>query len=224
MKRNIVIAVVTAAALVGGGTATALAVSGDDAPTTRAAENRAADDDGRDDDERDDERGRADAGDQDDDRDDRDDRDRDASSGDVTAADAIAAALKHTPGTAVSAELDDRVWEVDVLGRGDTWHSVRIDPGTGKVLDSSRDDEDDADEVRAALKGASVTAGEAAKAAAAKGTVVSVDLDDDDDRGWEAETRASGGDERDWRVDLGSGSVTTDRDDDGDDSDDSDDD
>ncbi|MFH9042669.1 PepSY domain-containing protein [Streptomyces sp. NPDC017966] len=216
MKRNIVIAVVTAAALVGGGTATALAVSGDDAPTTRATENRAADDDGRDDD-----RGRADADDQDDDGDDRDDSDdRDASSGDVTAADAIAAALKHTPGTAVSAELDDRVWEVDVLGGGDTWHSVRIDPGSGKVLGASKDDEDDADEVRAALKGASVTAGEAAKAAAAEGTVTSVDLDDDDDKGWEAETRASGGDERDWRVDPSSGSVTADRDDDGGDSDD----
>ncbi|NDZ92484.1 peptidase propeptide and YpeB domain protein, partial [Streptomyces sp. SID11726] len=37
MKRNIVIAVVTATALVGGATATALAVSGDDAPTTRQA-------------------------------------------------------------------------------------------------------------------------------------------------------------------------------------------
>lgn len=221
MKRNIVIAVVTAAALVGGGTATALAVSGDEAPTARTAENRAAGDDARGDDDRDDDRGRADA----DDRDGDDDA-RVVSSGGVTAADAIAAALKHTPGTAVSAGLDGdddggkAVWEVDVLGGGDTWHSVRVDPGTGKVLGASEDDEDDTDEVRAALKGASVTAGEAAKAAAAKGTVTSVDLDDDDDKGWEAETRASGGDERDWRIDSGSGSVTADRDDDGDDSDD----
>lgn len=219
MKRNIVIAVVTAAALVGGGTATALAVSGDDAPATRATESRAADDDGRDDD-----RGRAD----DDGRDDSDGDDaRVASSGEVTAADAVAAALEHTPGTAVSAELDDddddggkAVWEVDVLGGGDTRHSVRVDPGTGKVLGAREDDEDDTAEVRAALKGTSVTAEEAAKAAAAKGTVTSVDLDDDDDKGWEAETHASGGDERDWRVDLSSGSVTADRDDDGDDSDD----
>jgi uncharacterized membrane protein YkoI len=216
MKRNIVIAVVTAAALVGGGTATALAVSGDDDGGSAAVaqtETRAGDDDGRDDDDRDDDRG--------------DDRDGRAVSGDVTAADAIAAALKHTPGTAVSAELDDddddnggkAVWEVDVLGGGDTWHSVRVDPGSGKVLGASKDDEDDTAEVRAALKGTSVTAGEAAKAAAAEGTVVSVDLDDDD-RGWEAETRASGGDERDWRVDLGSGKVTADRGDDGGDSDD----
>ncbi|MEU4013321.1 PepSY domain-containing protein [Streptomyces pseudogriseolus] len=198
MKRNIVIAVVTAAALVGGGTATALAVSGDDddasTPVTRT----------------------------DDDRDDRDDRsddggddDRAAAPGHVTAADAVAAALRHTPGTAVSAELDDAVWEVDVLGKGDTWHSVRVDPDTGKVLGSSEDDEDDAAEVRAALKGTSVTAEDAAKAAAAKGTVVSVGLDDDgDDRGWEAETRASGGDERNWNVALTTASVTADRDDD----------
>ncbi|MFF5154680.1 PepSY domain-containing protein [Streptomyces sp. NPDC000348] len=230
MKRNIVIAVVTAAALVGGGTATALAVSGDDAPTTRVTEtaaDRAADDDGRDDDGRDDDgrdddRGRAGTGGQDDDSDDRDGDDdaRVAPSGGVTAAEAIAAALKHTPGTAVSAELDDSVWEVDVLGRGDDWHSVRVDPGSGKVLGASKDDEDDAAEVRAALKGASVTAEEAAKAAAAEGAVVSVELDDDDDRGWEAETRASSGDERDWRVGLSSGKVTADRGDDKGDSDD----
>ncbi|MGA5523031.1 PepSY domain-containing protein [Streptomyces pseudogriseolus] len=203
MKRNIVIAVVTAAALVGGGTATALAVSGDDddasTPVTRT------------DDDRDDRDDRSDDGGDDD----GDNGDRAAAPGDVTAADAVAAALRHTPGTAVSAELDDAHWEVDVLGKGDTWHSVRVDPDTGKVLGSSEDDEDDTAEVRAALKGTSVTAEDAAKAAAAKGTVVSVDLDDDgDDRGWEAETRASGGDERDWNVALTTASVTADRDDD----------
>ncbi|TQL20117.1 PepSY domain-containing protein [Streptomyces sp. SLBN-134] len=212
MKRNIVIAVVTAAALVGGGTATALAVSGDNdrGASVARAEARAGDDDGRDDDGRDEDR---------DDRDDRgedrsddrgDDRDDRAVSGDVTAAEALAAALKHTPGTAVAAELDDGAWEVDVLGDDDGWHSVRVDPGSGKVLGASADDEDDAREVRAALKGSSVTAGEAARAAAGKGVVTSVELDDDD-RGWEAETRASGGGERDWRVDLGSGKVTVDR-------------
>ncbi|MGW4020004.1 PepSY domain-containing protein [Streptomyces sp. NPDC005009] len=223
MKRNIVIAVVTAAALVGGGTATALAVSGggDGAAPVAQTESRAGDDDGRDDDRRDDgdrDDDDRDDGDRDDDR--GDDRDERAVSGDVTAADAIAAALKHTPGTAVSAELDDGSWEVDVLGGGDDWYSVRVDPGSGKVLGASEDDEDDAAEVRGALKGASVTAEEAAEAAAAKGTVTSVDLDDDDDKGWEAETRASSGGERDWRVDLSSGSVTADRDDDGGDSDD----
>ncbi|PNV32663.1 peptidase propeptide and YpeB domain protein [Streptomyces sp. DH-12] len=223
MKRNIVIAVVTAAALVGGGTATALAVAGDDdtASVTRTDDDRDERDD-RGEDRSDDRDDRAEGGSDDRDDDGDDDAARAAAPGEVTAAEAIAAALKHTPGTAVSAELDDGSWEIDVLGRGDTWHSVRIDPDSGKVLDAQKDDEDDAAEARAALKNATVTAEQAAKAAASKGTVVSVDLDDDgDDRGWEAETRASGGDERDWNVDPGTASVTADRgDDSGDDSDD----
>ncbi|MFI9468296.1 PepSY domain-containing protein [Streptomyces sp. NPDC052492] len=194
MKRNIVIAVVTAAALVGGGTATALAVAGDDDDSASVT---------RTDDDHDDRSGED------------DDAGRAAVPGDVTAAEAVAAALKHTPGTAVSAELDDGSWEIDVLGKGDTWHSVRIAPDTGKVLGAQKDDEDDAAEVRAALKNASVTAEQAAEAAESKGRVVSVDLDDDgDDRGWDTETRASGGDEREWKVDLKSAAVTADRDDD----------
>ncbi|WP_030223875.1 PepSY domain-containing protein [Streptomyces sp. NRRL WC-3626] len=224
MKRNIVIAVVTAAALVGGGTATAIAVSGDgDGGATPVAlgEQRAGDDDGRGDDDRDERDDRDDRGDDQDDRGDDgrgDDRDDRPASGDLTAAEAIAAALQHKPGTAVSAELDDGAWEVDVLGGGDTWHSVWIDPATGKVLGAERDDEDDADEVRAALKGTSVTAEQAAEAAAAEGVVTSVELDDDDERGWEAETRtARGGGDREWRVNPDSGKVSADRGDDSDD-------
>ncbi|MEV5931977.1 PepSY domain-containing protein [Streptomyces sp. NPDC052079] len=200
MKRNIVIAVVAAAALVGGGTATAIGGSGGEdggsgSGSVSSPAVRAGDDDGG-----------------------RDDRDERAVSG-VTAADAIAAALKHTPGTAVSAELDDDgSWEVEVLGRGDDWRSVRVDPGSGKVLGAWADYEDDAGEVRAALKGASVSAQEAAEVAGAKGTVVSVELDDDGDLGWEAETRGSSGGERDWRVDVRSGEVSVERGDDGGDS------
>ncbi|WP_121749244.1 PepSY domain-containing protein [Streptomyces sp. E2N166] len=217
MKRNIVIAVVTAAALIGGGTATALATTGDDDPgTTRQTDVRASDDDGTRDDDADDADDRGDSPDRDDDR---------VSSAKVTAADAIASALKKTPGTAVSAELDDEdgdddgeraAWEVDVLAGDGTWHSVRIDPADGKVLGSETDDEDDTDEVRAALKGSSVDAAEAAKAAAGHGTVTSVELDDDGHYGdgkaaWEVETRSSGKGERDWRVDLKTGKVTADR-------------
>lgn len=216
MKRNIVIAAVTAAALITGGTATALAVSGDDGGTARQGETRVSDDDavrGGDarDDYRDDER---------------------AVSSKVTAADAIAAALRNTPGTAVSAELEDAddadddgekaAWDVDVLSGGGTWHSVRVDPATGKVLGSHADDDGDdgTAEVRAALKGTSVDAAEAARAAAVHGTVTSVDLDDDDRRSaaWDVETRSGGKAERDWTVDPGTGKVTADRSDDGDDS------
>ncbi|MFF5103214.1 PepSY domain-containing protein [Streptomyces sp. NPDC000134] len=188
MKRNIVVAAVTAAALIGGGTATALAVTGDD------------------------------------------DRDEPRiAAADATASDALAAALRHTPGTAVSAGLEDAdddeggkaAWEVDVLVGDGTWHSVRVDPATGEVLGSRADTEDDDDtaEVRAALKGTSVTAAEAVRAASAKGTVTSVDLDDDGRSAtWEAETRSGGGAERDWRVDPDTGKVTADRaDDDSDD-------
>ncbi len=145
----------------------------------------------------------------------------------MTAAEAVAAALREAPGTAVSAELDDEdgdddgdreraVWEVDVLAGDGTRHSVRVDPGTGKVLGSETDDEDDTDEVRAALKGSSVDAVEAAKAAAARGTVTSVELDEDGHYGdgraaWEVETLSSGKGEQDWRVGLKSGEVTADR-------------
>lgn len=222
MKRNIVIAAVTAAALVGGGTATALATTGDDdgGSTPRAdvstADVSVSDDGGV--------------------RDEADDRDDDAraASAKVTAADAIAAALADTPGTAVSAELDDEdddadddgddrreraAWEVDILAGDGTWHTVRVDPAGGKVLGSERDDdEDDTAEVRAALKGASVDAAEAAKATAAAGhsTVTSVELDEDGHYGdgkpaWEVETQASGKGERDWRVDPRTGKVTADR-------------
>ncbi|GGX34436.1 PepSY domain-containing protein [Streptomyces lomondensis] len=203
MKRNIVIAAVTAAALIGGGTATALATTGDDKGSARQAANtRLADDDGRDD---------------------RDDDTRVASA-DVTASEAIASALKHTSGTAVSAELDDEddsdkvIWKVDVLSGDNTWHSVSVDPSNGKVLGSHADDEDDTAQVRAALKGSSVTAEEAAKAAAGKGTVTSVDLDEDGrNKSWEAETHKSGGAEQDWKIDLKTGKTTADRADDQDD-------
>ncbi|MFA3874746.1 PepSY domain-containing protein [Streptomyces sp. MMCC 100] len=221
MKRNIVIAAVTAAALAGGGTATALATTGNDdrgaAPRAdvSASEVTVPDDGGA--------------------RDDADDRDEDAAraaSAKVTAADAIASALADTPGTAVSAELDDEdddadddaddrrertAWEVDVLSGEGTWHTVRVDPATGKVIGSERDDdEDDTAEVRAALKGTSVDATEAAKAAAGHGTVTSVELDEDGHYGdgkpaWEVETRASGKGEQDWRVDPRTGKVTADR-------------
>jgi uncharacterized membrane protein YkoI len=204
MKRNIVIAAVTAAALVGGGTATALAGTGDDEGSVRQAVDVRGTGDGV----RDDDRGR-------------DDDAAEVASVEVTAAEAIASALRHDPGTAVSVELDDEddgadagsvVWKVDVLGGGDTWHSVRVDPGTGKVLGSHAEREDDTAEVRAALKGTSVTAAEAAKAVTGKGTVTSVDLDEDGtSKGWEVETHASGEAEQDWRVDLNSGKVTADR-------------
>ncbi|EGG45330.1 putative Asp-rich hydrophilic protein [Streptomyces griseoaurantiacus M045] len=228
MKRNIVLAVVAAAVLAGGGTATALAVADDDGPGAddrvasagRSGQDR-ADDAADDRDDHDDDRGdgrhhdRHHDGRDDDGRDGRDGRDDDgreddsaaASSAKVTAAEAIAAALRHTPGSVVSAELDDAVWSVEVLSSDDSWRDVRVDPGTGEVrgVRAEHEDVEDLAEARAALKGASTSAEEAARAAAAKGTVTSVELDE---RGWEAETLTSGGGERDWTVGLRGAGVT----------------
>jgi len=195
MKRNIVIAALTATALIGGGAATALAVASDDGTASTRADVRVAADDSDD---------RTDA--------------ESAAQSDVTAADALATALRHTPGTAVSVDLEDDgagVWEVDVIKADGTEYSVTVSPDTGKVVGAHRDndahDSDDRAEV-AALKNASTDAREATLAAAAKGTVTEVSLDDDDDSGavvWSVDTTKG-----EWKVDLGTGKVTTDRDED----------
>ncbi|MFB8756331.1 PepSY domain-containing protein [Streptomyces nigra] len=210
MKRNLVLATVAAAALIGGGTVAAYAGSGDDGASQ--ADVRVADD--RDDTRKDDDGGDRHDG-RDDDRDDRDEARSQAGRTGVTAADAIAAALERTPGTAVSAELDDdgsRVWEVTVVKGDGTEHDVRVSAGDGKVLSDRRDDDDDREGRAdlAALKGASVDAREAAEAAAAKGVVVEIDLDDDGPAAWKAETTRG-----EWNVDLKSGAVTPHHDDDG---------
>jgi uncharacterized membrane protein YkoI len=203
MKRNIVIAAVTAAALIGGGAATALAATADDEGPARQADTRPSDDDTGD----------------------RDDAPARASVTGVTAPQAIASALRDTAGTVVSAELDDEdddgrtVWEVDVLTPDDTWRSVAVDAGTGKVVDTHTENDEDegTTAVRSALKGASVTAADAAKAVAGEaGRVTSVDLDEDGrSPGWEVESHGSGkGEGRDWLVDLKTAKVTPDHDDD----------
>ncbi|WNZ08634.1 PepSY domain-containing protein [Streptomyces sp. 11x1] len=236
MKRNIVIATVTAVALIGGGTATAIAVAGDDKAPAKKTVSVSNDDNDRDDlnddsdgtaqDKADDKAGdkaedRA-ARDTDQDADDKAENAAEAKAGQVTAAEAIRTALKHKDGTAVSADLDDEgtnlVWDVDVLTGGGKWFSVQVDPGTGKVLGSHADHDDDGDDaaetqqIRTALKGASVTAAEAAEAAAGKGTVTSVDLDEESaDQAWEVDTTAADGTGSDWRVNLDSGKLTADR-------------
>jgi uncharacterized membrane protein YkoI len=242
MKRNIVIATIAAAALIGGGTATALAVSGDEEAPAKKSDVRVSNDDtGRDDDANVNDTDDNDDNDADDKADDKADAAEDNAAKDtgedaedkaenaadakvaqVDAADAIKAALKNTKGTAVSADLDDEgtkhVWDVDILTNGGAWHSVQVDPASGKVVGSHVDRDDDGDDaaetaqIRAALKGSSVTAAEAAEAGAAKGTVTSVDLDEEStDKAWEVDTTAANGTGSDWRVDPDSGKVTADR-------------
>ncbi|MFD3315317.1 PepSY domain-containing protein [Streptomyces sp. NPDC058656] len=223
MKRNIVIATIAAAALIGGGTATALAVSGDEEAPAKKSDVRVSNDDtARDDDANVNDTDDNDADDKADAAEDKAENAADAKVARVDAADAIKAALKDTNGTAVSADLDDEgtkhVWDVDILTNGGAWHSVQVDPATGKVVGSHVDRDDDGDDaaetaqIRAALKGSSVTAAEAAEAGAAKGTVTSVDLDEEStDKAWEVDTTAANGTGSDWRVDSGSGKITADR-------------
>ncbi|MFC8364647.1 PepSY domain-containing protein [Streptomyces griseorubiginosus] len=208
MKRNIVIATLTAAALAAGGTVAAFAAGDDEATATQ----RQAGTDARAAADRDDESAGDDSAD--------DDRTA-APRGSVTAADAIAAALKHTPGTALAADFEDDgagTWEVTVVRGDGSEYDVRIAPGSGKVLGAQRDADDDHDRddraELAAVKGASTDAREAALAAAAKGTVTEVGLEEDNGAvAWSAET-VKDGTHGEWRVALDSGRVTQDREED----------
>ncbi|MFJ3323100.1 PepSY domain-containing protein [Streptomyces griseus] len=226
MKRNVTIAAITAAVLIGGTTAAtvALADSGDGERTsTRSAGTVSlADDDTSGD------RTEAASGDR---------APAAAKSTRITLDQAVAAALKSVPGTVTEAELDDdddhdgrAVWELDVRSSGGTWHDVTVDATTGKVLKTRDDDNDDRD--RHAPRSAAVTLNQAAAAAlkTAPGTITSIDLDDDDDdddnggRGdvlrWDVDITGKDGRQHELRVDAKTGKVTVDRDDDGDDRDD----
>ncbi|MFJ9742484.1 PepSY domain-containing protein [Streptomyces sp. NPDC101166] len=135
----------------------------------------------------------------------------------VTAGQAIAAALKAQPGTVVSAGLDgdgaDRGWEIDVLGEGTTAHTVLVDSADGRVLgkETDGDDADDVREARALLKDARVGAAEAARTAAVRGTVTSVELDEDGRGGWDVETTDPSAKEHEWTVGLKDATLTPDR-------------
>ncbi|MFD9756919.1 PepSY domain-containing protein [[Kitasatospora] papulosa] len=118
------------------------------------------------------------------------------------------------------------VWELDVYGSDRVWHDVTVDASSGKVLSDREDDGDDRD--RHAPRSSAVSMDAAVKAAlgAQAGTVTSVALDDDgddDDRGeraphWDVDVTGKDGKQHELRVDAKSGKVTVDRDDnDGDD-------
>ncbi|MEU3961023.1 PepSY domain-containing protein [Streptomyces buecherae] len=212
MKRNLALATAAAAVLIGGGTASAVALThdGDDAPAspTRA---QAADRDDAD-------RAEGDA----DDSDGADDREdvaegRALREAKVTAREAVDAALKARPGTVVAAELDAddgarALWDVDVLGADGHWYEVTLDGGTGKVTHQERDDEDHSTTSREALRGAKISAADAARGAlrTAPGTVTSVEFGDGPRPSWEVDVLAKGAgdDERELDVDLMSGKAT----------------
>ncbi|NEA39348.1 PepSY domain-containing protein [Streptomyces sp. SID11385] len=130
----------------------------------------------------------------------------------LSAPDALAAALARTPGRAVSAEIDDDhdgrlVWEVEILDRSGTLRHLDVSPSSGKVL-TVRTERGEADDVRTAkdlLSGDATSAAKAARAAAAKGTVVSVDLEGEGNGYWSVETGPEGAE---WSVALDGAKVT----------------
>lgn len=147
------------------------------------------------------------------------------SGGPVTVLDAAAAALKAAPGEIDEIELDDGVWEVEILADNGRWRDLKVDAGSGKVLSDRADDDDDDDDA-AALRKAKLTASDAAEAAlkAAPGTVTAVEFDEDDGRlVWEVEVKGEDGNERELEVNASSGKVAFDDDDDDDDDHDDDD-
>ncbi|MFF1462386.1 PepSY domain-containing protein [Streptomyces sp. NPDC058330] len=196
MKRTIAISAVTAAVLVGGGVATAVAFADDDGGKGRDQVTRSAD---------------------------RAEQSR-ATGERVTLDEALAAALKSVPGTVTEAELDDddddggrTVWELDVYGTDKAWHDVTVDAGSAKVL-SARDDDDNDARDRHAPRSAAVSLKAAVDAAtgAHPGTVTSVNLDDDEDEPlrWEVDVTGEDGTRYDLNVEASTGKVTVDRDDD----------
>lgn len=186
MKRKIVIAAVTAAVLVGGGTATAVAFADDNdsrdagSGTARVSAGDAASSAVRavpgtvTEAELDDEDGTlvweldvygsdkvwhdvtVDAGNGKvlgkHTSDDNDDRDRHAPrSAPVTLDAAAAAALKTSPGTVTSVELDGHGgeavrWEVDVRGKDGRAHELNVDAASGAVTVDRADDDDHGDD------------------------------------------------------------------------------
>ncbi|MFE1766310.1 PepSY domain-containing protein [Streptomyces angustmyceticus] len=150
---------------------------------------------------------------------------REAAAAKVTAPDAAAAALKAVPGTVTGLDLDaDRpglVWDADVLGKDGKWHEITLDAGNARVLNQHVDqDEDDDAQERAAARNARTDAAAAARSAAPHGTVTSVDLDDDHGKTvWEVETTTDNGKEHTFLVDPQSGKLTAAPADDSDDDD-----
>ncbi|MFI0903577.1 PepSY domain-containing protein [Streptomyces sioyaensis] len=229
MKRHLIIATAAAAALVAGGTVTAVAANSDSgsgsaqSSAQQTARHTAASTD-RVQDGRSSIRMADDAGGQGD--------LREANAAKVTAPNAAAAALKAVPGTVTALDLDaDRpglVWDAEVLGKDGKQHEVTLDAGTARVLNQhlDRGDEDDRAQERAA-RNTSATAADAARTAAHRGTVTSVELDDDHGAKatWEVETVTKDGKEHTFLVDPQSGklSAAPSQDDDSDDNDGSDD-
>ncbi|MEV7086990.1 PepSY domain-containing protein [Streptomyces sp. NPDC093085] len=149
----------------------------------------------------------------------------------LTAADAVKAAIAARPGAVSSVEASDDGgtaaapgrWEVDLFTVDGRKVELRVNATTGAVRvhdDDAADDDDrnddkgdDRDDDRgelAALRAATVDAGQAMSAALATvpGRVVSAELDDDPGEPWEVEVRGDDGLKREVHVNPTTGTVT----------------
>ncbi|MFF5564766.1 PepSY domain-containing protein [Streptomyces sp. NPDC012623] len=197
MKLKLAITAITAAALIGGGTYTALAGTpgADSADTARSQQSSSG-------------RGTTTT----------------AAAGDrteLTASEAVAAALKEFPGAVSSVERDDDRagrWEIDLFGSDRVPRELTVEAAGGavRVDRAGRDDDGDDAEDRAALRAATVDVRQAAAAALASvpGSVTSAEIDDAPGTRWEVEVRGEDGREHELNVDARTAEVTPDRDDD----------
>ncbi|ARQ68404.1 PepSY domain-containing protein [Streptomyces marincola] len=227
MKRNIIIAIVAAGAVVGGGTlaGATMGSGGDSEQASNTLEPISVAEAG----------GSASGG--DDDRDDRDDRnernERGAGGGEGSAAErAVHSALTARPGVVTEIELDDdddddgdrhRAWEVEIFGDDDRWYEVHVSEDGREVLDSHDKDDDDDDDRAVAV---SLRSGNAevdvlgAIRLAEQQTSAALREADVDDGHWELELRGGDGAEHELSINLGTGNVTDRERDDDDDRDD----
>ncbi|MFD7512093.1 PepSY domain-containing protein [Streptomyces sp. NPDC059853] len=221
MKRNTLIAIAAAGAVIAGGTigGVALASGSDDGEQElRGTEQAAAavdvsdrDDDGRDEDrdDRDDDAEREqgqDAG-----QDAGQDQGRDGS-GNSPYSRVVALALGEAPGFVTDLERDRRdngtvVWEVDIFGTDGQWYDVEINEDGTEVLRSHLDNDDDDDD-RQVIPDSGTDIVEAILIAEQHTGAVFKDADlDDDGRHWEIELRGDGH-EHEVKVAVATGEVT----------------
>lgn len=222
MKRNVIIASLAAAGVVGGAAIAGTAFADDSGDTQRPLNaGSSAELVSEDRDDADDRSGGTD-----------DNGQSGKGSGDgtswVSAEQAVKRALQEAPGLAYGLELedDDKVWQVDVLTKDGERRQVDIARNGGDVVDNDRDDDDDDnrrsnERLETALKQAKVSLSDAAKIANERipGTIEEIDLEK---RGsvWKVEFDDVDGrdddDDLELRVNVASGKVTV-HDDDGDD-------
>ncbi|RMI31591.1 PepSY domain-containing protein [Streptomyces triticirhizae] len=234
MKRNMIVAVAAAGAIIGGGTLAGIALGAEnDTERTDSAAlsgNLSARDggslglDGADDDGDD---GSAEAG-------------AGVVAGDSAALRAVATALAAAPGVVTEIELDrdddgPRGWEVEIYDESETWHRIVVSEDGNEVIgertgwswddddddDGDRDDDDDDDRAaaRSLLAAEASTDAATAIATAESHTGATLREADVDDGHWELELRGEDGTEHELSISLASGDIVaqeSERDDDGD--------